>query len=116
MPRPEPLPVGRLHAEEQAALRGVATLIAREEPEEVVFEGVAREAATLLRARTATTYRFGEIDAVAVGSWSEPGARGVAVGRRVPLDGTTAVPRVYRSGHAVRLEDSSGSTGEFAAY
>jgi len=106
----------RLLVEEQAALRRVATLIAREEPEDVVFEAVAREAATLLRARTATTYRFGEVDAVSVGSWSEADARGVAVGRHVPLDGNTAVPRVYQTRHAVRLEDSRGSSGEFAAY
>jgi PAS domain S-box-containing protein len=116
MARLEPLSAEQLLAEEQAALRRVATLVAREEPEEVVFEAVAREAATLLGARTATTYRFGEADAVAVGSWAEPGAQGVAVGRLVPLNGSTAVPRVYRSGHAVRLEDSSGSSGEFAAY
>ena len=54
----------RLLAEEQAALRRVATLVAREPSPEDVFAAVAEEVGRLLRVENTLEYRF-EADGVA---------------------------------------------------
>jgi PAS domain S-box-containing protein len=103
--------------EEHAALRRVATLVAREEPAEAVFAAVAEEAGRLLCAQTANAYRFeGEAQARAVGAWSADGGPGVGTGSSVRLDGPTAVPLVFRRREPVRIDDYTGIEGEFAAY
>jgi PAS domain S-box-containing protein len=102
---------------EQGALRRVATLVAREAAPDEVFAAVAEEVGKLLGAQTANTYRFeSELEAAAVGSWSEPGAGGVTIGRRLRLDGPTAVPLVYRRREPVRIDDYGSIPGSFAAY
>ena len=58
-------------AEEQAALRRVATLVASSAQPKQVFQMVAEEAGRLLEARTAATVRFDQETAVVVGSWND---------------------------------------------
>jgi signal transduction histidine kinase len=73
-------------AEEQAALRRVATLVAQGRPPAEVFEAVSAEVGRLVPADAATLVRY-ERDGmtVTVGSWSRSGGS-VPVGSRHPLD------------------------------
>ena len=74
-------------AEEQAALRRVATLVARDAPSAEVFEAVATEVGKLLDTDITVVGRYdGDGAATAIGSWSAaPG--GVPVGTRSVLGG-----------------------------
>ncbi len=82
-------------AQEQTALRRVATLVARGAPPEDVFTAVSEEAGQLLQAGRTTMVRY-ESDGTAtiVARWSRTGAT-VSVGAREPLGGTTS-PRSSR--------------------
>jgi len=102
-------------ASEQAALRRVATLVARSAEPELVFEAVAEEAGKLLGAESAGTIRFDDGMATTVGRWSAGEVRAFPTGAAVPLsdsDGLTAV--VARTGKPARIDDYSGVRGEAA--
>ena len=94
-------------AEEQAALRRVATLVASGPEPAAVFGIVAEEAGRLLRARSSATIRYDGDTAVTVGRWQEGDeVTGFEVGTIVPLtgsDGLTAV--VARTGRPARIDD-----------
>jgi len=103
-------------AEEQSALRRVATLVATGPEPEEVFQAVAEEAGRLLHARSAATIRFEGGFAWTVGRWAtedDPG--GFTVGTAVPLadsEGLTAI--VARTGRPARIEDYSDVKGHAA--
>jgi signal transduction histidine kinase len=100
-------------AQEQAALRRVATLVASSAAPEGVFQAVAEEAGRLLAARTAATVRFDEPDAVVVGSWTDGEGIGIAVGTPVPYsDPESPIYRASREGG--RIDDYADVTGEAA--
>jgi signal transduction histidine kinase len=100
-------------AQEQAALRRVATLVASSAAPEQVFQTVAEEAGRLLAARTAATVRFDEPDAVVVGSWTDGEGRGIDVGTLVPYSGAgSPVYRASREGG--RIDDYADVAGEAA--
>jgi signal transduction histidine kinase len=106
-------------AEEQAALRRVATLVARGTPPEEVFGAVAEEVGRLLAADFATLGQYdGARDAVAIaGLWTSTGAPApTPVGGRLPLGGHNVATRVYRTGHPARIDYSgvSGVIGDVA--
>jgi PAS domain S-box-containing protein len=108
---------GSIPLEGHEALRRVALLVAREAAPDEVFAAVTEEVGRLLGAQTANTYRFeGESEAAAVGSWSRDDDGGVTIGRRLRLDGPTAVPLVHRRREPVRIDDYDGIEGSFAAY
>jgi signal transduction histidine kinase len=99
-------------AEEQSALRRVATLVASDPEPEALFEVVAEEAGRLLHARSAATIRYEGEFALTVGRWAEDGLGGFQVGTLVPLadsDGLTAV--VARTGAPARIADYSQVRG-----
>ena len=77
-------------AEEQAALRRVATMVAQAASAEEVFAAVTAEAGELLHLDSAHLVAY-ERDqtATVVGAWSLRGPPAPA-GTRVPLDGTTS--------------------------
>jgi len=103
-------------AQQQAALRRVATCVASEIDSSSVFDIVAEEVARLLAGRSANVIRF-EPEAstgTMVGGWS-PGFRSLPVGSRVTFDGPTAVGQVRRHNRAARVDDYSNVAGEFAA-
>jgi GAF domain-containing protein len=108
--------VGRL-AKEQAALRRVATLVAREASPEEVFSTVTEEVGRLLGADIAAMIRLEPGNtAIVVASWSE-GDRGdqVAVGTVVPLEGENVATMILRTGRPARREHpehASGPVGE----
>jgi signal transduction histidine kinase len=100
-------------AQEQAALRRVATLVASSAVPEQVFQSVAEEAGRLLAARTAATVRFDQPDAVVVGSWNDGEGSGIEVGTPVPYsDPGSPVYRASREGG--RIDDYDGVAGEAA--
>jgi signal transduction histidine kinase len=106
-------------AEEQAALRRVATLVAAGAEPAEIFHAVAEEAGRLLGARSSATIRYDGDVALTVGRWRDdatgPGG-GFEVGTRVPLagsDGLTAI--VARTGLPARIEDYAGVRGHAAA-
>jgi signal transduction histidine kinase len=101
-------------AEEQAALRRVATLVASSPKPEQVFAVVAEEAGRLLGARSSATVRFDEEAAVVAGRWNSEEGGGFEVGTLVPYtdpDGPTA--RLAREGG--RIDDYTDVPGEAAA-
>src|SRR5262249_60484025 len=74
-------------ADEQAALRRVATLVARDATSTEVFEAVATEVARLLDTDITVLGRYDDDGtATAIGSWSASGA-GVPVGTRSAVSG-----------------------------
>src|SRR3954453_10628431 len=102
-------------AEEQSALRRVATLVPTGPEPEAVFEVVAEEAGRLLHARSAATIRYEGEFALTVGRWAQDGLGGFEVGTLVPLadsDGLTAV--VARTGAPARIDDYTQVRGEAA--
>ena len=102
-------------AAEQAALRRVATLVARGVPPDDVFAAVAREVAQLLGVHATHIARY-EPDriATAVGSWSPDGIH-IPVGARAALDDTSVMGMVLETGRPARQEDYTDASGEVAA-
>jgi GAF domain-containing protein len=103
-------------AEEQAALRRVATLVARESPSGEVFAGVAEEVGRLLGVEGATLYRY-EPDgtACAVASWGEREVP-IVVGTRMSVEGENVTGLVLRTGRAARIDDYAEATGALGAH
>ena len=103
-------------AEEQAALRRVATLVARESPPAEIFAAVAEEVGRLLRVEDTTIFRY-EDDGTAM-VVADRGVRGVPlpIGSRMPLEGDSATARVRRTGRPARVDDFTHATGPLADY
>jgi len=102
-------------AEEQAALRRVATTVASESAQERVFAVVTEEVGRLLGADTANMLRFepgggGDV----LGAWSLRGVPAVPVGTRMPLDGPTVSARILHSGRPERIDSYEGIGGATA--
>ena len=95
----------RREADEHAALQRVATAVAAESEAEVLFARVAREAATILHGDVGGVSRFDVHTAVEVGTWAREGVRGRPLGVPTPLEGTSSVGAVHRTGAGVRVED-----------
>ena len=102
-------------AEEQAALRRLATLVATGARRERVFSAVTEEVGRLLGAETSNMVRFvGDGTADVVGAWHAEGAFSVPVGDRVPLDGDTVASRIARTGRPERVDSYAGLGGRLA--
>ena len=109
------LQLGRL-ADEQAALRRVATLVAEEVPAAELFRKVGEEMAGVLGPRVEHAILRYEADATATvleGS-SAPVPGGIVVGERLRLDGSGVSARVHREKRAVRVDDYSAAEGAIA--
>jgi signal transduction histidine kinase/uncharacterized protein YoaH (UPF0181 family) len=101
-------------ADEQAALRRVATLVAEGVPPAQVFAAVARELGHLLGVDSTHLARYEPDGTVTgVGSWSPDGPV-VPVGIRVPLNDTTVTGLVHESGRPARLDGYGQGAGEVA--
>jgi signal transduction histidine kinase len=102
-------------AAEQAALRRVATLVAREGSPDEVFALVTEEVARLLSIDIASLLRY-ESDGTAtvVASWS--GAkRGLPVGFRAELAGDSVTAAVLDTQRPARLNSYEKARGDFAS-
>ena len=106
----------RSYAGEQAALRRVATLVARAAAPEEVFAAVAAEAGQLLGADFTGMSRYdADATATAVGMWTRTDAPWpMAIGDRLSLGGRNVTTLVYESGEPARIDDYRQSTGTFA--
>jgi len=105
-------------ADEQAALRRVATLVAREAPPADVFDAVAEELGRLLEAASSGLVRFeDEQTATLVAGWGRLGDE-VPTGARLPLGGVNVMTQIAQSGRPARIDDfareGSGEIGEHA--
>ncbi|MFL6035211.1 MAG: GAF domain-containing protein [Gaiellaceae bacterium] len=100
-------------AEEQAALRRVAELVAREASQVEVFAAVA-DAVSGLLGEEVRMVRYEANDAVVVAGSGGALEHVFAVGSRVPLGGNNAVSRVFRTGKPVRIDDYRAATGPVA--
>ena len=110
---PEPTREYRV-AEEQAALRRVAVLVARAAPPGEVFAAVTQEAGQLLGADQAMLSRYDLGGAVSVmASWSSVGA-GASVGTQMGVEVGNLHMRVFRTRQAAGLEDYAGVSGSAA--
>jgi PAS domain S-box-containing protein len=95
----------RVLADEQAALRRVATLVAKQTPQEEVFALIAEEIGRLLAVDSIEMVRFQDDRAAAfVAGWGSL-APALPVGTRVPLGGRNVASLVFRTGRAARLDD-----------
>jgi PAS domain S-box-containing protein len=103
-------------ADEQAALRRVATLVAREASPDEVLAAIAKELGRLLDATATRLVRYDDDGtATIVASWGRL-ADSVPVGTRMALGGINVISLVARSGRPARIDDYSKATGPIAAY
>ena len=97
--------------EEQAALRRVATLVARESSPDAVFAAVAEEMGRLLGAKSTTLWRS-EGDGTATLAARSGGLHDRApVGGRFPVEGNNVASQVLRTGRSARMDDYAGASG-----
>jgi predicted ATPase/signal transduction histidine kinase len=106
-------------AGEQAALRRVATLVARAAPPQQVFAAVAGEVGRLLAADFAILVRYDPADTLeVVGTWTSTGAPApTPVGERLPLGGRNVITLVWRTARPARIDYDdaiSGTIGQVA--
>jgi signal transduction histidine kinase len=102
-------------ADEQAALRRVATLVASDAAPSRVFAQVTEEVGRLLGLPGANVMQYDGVRSVTVvGAWSAHGPPRFPVGERLDLDGDTVVARVVHSGEAARVERYEPASGELA--
>jgi PAS domain S-box-containing protein len=92
-------------ADEQAALRRVATMVARGRPADEVFAKVAEEVALLLGLEVAAVRQF-EPDgwSTIVGRWGDAGDA-YRVGARMKQEDDSITTVVYRTGRSARFDD-----------
>ena len=107
--------VGRL-AQEQRALRRVATLVASEASPERVFHAVSEESARVLEVDACFVWRYeGDDTATIVGRFDRHGIETFPLGTRIFADGrTTAIGRVRETGAPARVDDWGKVGGSFA--
>jgi GAF domain-containing protein len=113
---PDQARLGQL-AEEQAALRRVATLVAQATPPGEVFAAVVEEVGRLLRVDLATLVRYepGRM-ARPVRVWG-PASGNLYVGFRFALEGHNISTLVFETGRPARIDRyGDSSSGSFAAF
>jgi signal transduction histidine kinase len=99
-------------AQEQAALRRVAMLVAAEAPPEEAFAAVAEEAGRLFLVDVANLYRY-EPDGTATVVASAGGR--FVIGTRLKLAGKNGPTLVYQTGRAARIESFDDASGPLGA-
>jgi signal transduction histidine kinase len=103
-------------AEEQAALRRVATLVARGIPAAEVFAAVTEEVGWLLGAHLAGMARYESDDTLTVlATWAPEGEHPLVPGPW-PLEGGDLGSTIWRTGRSIRIDDYRGVPGRIAAF
>ncbi|HKC27297.1 MAG TPA: GAF domain-containing protein [Jatrophihabitans sp.] len=101
-------------ADEQAALRRVATLVAREGSQADVFTAVAEEIGHVLGTDLIRMVRYEDgPSTVVVAAWGSP-EDVLPVGFRQPLGGENALTRVFDTCRPARVDDYSKASGQIA--
>jgi signal transduction histidine kinase len=102
-------------ADEQAALRRVATIVARQPSPSELFAAVGEEVGRVLRADLTNVMRYDAGDAATVvAGWSRRGNH-VPVGTEIALEGDSVSALVLRSGAAARMDTYMDAPGELAS-
>src|ERR687887_455620 len=102
-------------ADEQAALRRVATLVAGGAPPELVFQTVTEEVCRALGLREAVLERYEDAKtSIILGRYGSNLGRHFDVGTVIPLEDGLAVTTVLRTGGPVHVE-YAGQPGEVAS-
>jgi signal transduction histidine kinase len=99
---------------EQAALRRLATLVARGPAPADVFAVTATEVCRLLGANAAALCRYEPDATVSVLALETDVDLGIRVGERLSLEGDNAMGAVFRTGRAARQDNFERSTGTVA--
>ena len=103
-------------ADEQAALRRLATLVAEGAEPRAVFDAVAEETGQLLGATTVNLTHFTPDGVnVTISGWSLRGVH-VPTGTRLPIDGDSINAIVRRTARPGRCDTYEGVEGELAAH
>jgi signal transduction histidine kinase/type II secretory pathway pseudopilin PulG len=101
-------------ADEQAALRRVATLVASQPSPAEVFAAVTEEVGQLFPVDMAAMHFYeGDGTARTVAGWSEWGPM-LPAGTRLSLDGESVVALVFRTSAPARMDGYDGATGSTA--
>jgi signal transduction histidine kinase len=107
----------RALADQQAALRRVATLVARGTAPSEVFSAVADELAWCLGVTHATLVRYGDDrTATLLAGHHQSGDMKIRVGERFSLEEESVSSMVYHSGRASRMDSHADAVGASAAY
>ena len=101
-------------AEEQAALRRVATLVARGEPPRGVFGAVAQEVGRLLPAELTLIGRYEDGMLTGVAEWRATG-ESPPIRSLVSISGRTVTGMIHKTGRPARLDNYADASGELAA-
>jgi PAS domain S-box-containing protein len=107
--------LGRL-ADVQAALKRVATLVARGVDPSEVFSAVARELARVLGVQNAAVWRYEPDEAATLlAAHDAPGAKKMPVGTRFTLEGDNIAAMVLHTGRPARMDSHDHAAGSAAA-
>jgi signal transduction histidine kinase len=110
--RPVPAELERV-AEEQAALRRVATLVARGATEGELAAAVARELGDLFASQAASVLRWDGDTIRVIGDWRAERGSMKAVGRIYAFGGDTITVRVVESAAPARIDSAADMRTEF---
>jgi signal transduction histidine kinase len=106
----------RLVADEQAALRRVATLVAQGASSSALFQAVVMEASLLLGADASVLVRYDHDGFLTqLGRWSRPGVE-LPARERLRLGGRNVTALVFETGRAARLDRYGDDAGVAAAW
>ncbi len=100
---------------EQAALRQVATLVAREPSPDQLFAAVAEQVARVFAVPHVSVVRYEQEGSFVVGGFSEADRKPFPMGSRWPLDSPGVIATVRQTGRPARLEDYAELPGKIAA-
>src|SRR5919201_2227803 len=104
-----------LLAQEQRALRRIATLVAAEATPERVFEAVSEESARVLEVNAAAVFRFDPDDTITVvGRWAREDVGALPLGSTFKTDDSSSVGRVRRTGFPARIDNWREISGPVA--
>jgi signal transduction histidine kinase len=98
-------------AEEQAALRRVATMVAGQATADEIFATVAEEVAQFLRAGRGVVCRYEPDETMTITAFWTSGDRALPVDTRVELKGDSVAVRVQQSGRPSRIDSYEGLSG-----
>jgi signal transduction histidine kinase len=103
-------------AEQQAALRRVATLVAKGVPPSEVFSAVTAEMARCLGVHYAALWRYETDDAaIVLAARNDPGLTNMPVGERFSLESESVAAMVFHSGRPARMRYEDAADGSAAA-
>jgi PAS domain S-box-containing protein len=99
-------------AEQQAALRRMATLVAEGVPPAEIFAAVSDEVGRLFACETAAVVRFENDPPAIVVVGIGQRIPGIRIGTRTELDESLASTKVYRTHHSARIDTRDWSTSQ----